>query len=107
MKKVDLPVITHDDCQVALRKTAQLGPAFELHPSFVCAGGEKGKDTCSGDGGAPLVCRLPGTRNFAQLGIVSMGLSCGEGGVPGLYTDVRRYSTWIMEKLVSVRLNVQ
>ena len=106
MKKVDLPVIPHAECQAALRKTAQLGPSFELHSSFVCAGGEKGRDTCSGDGGAPLACHLPGSKQFAQVGIVSMGLSCGEGGVPGLYTDVRQFSGWLGEKLSSIGINV-
>ena len=27
-----------------------------LKPSELCAGGEKGVDTCEGEGGAPLVC---------------------------------------------------
>ena len=45
LKKVDVPVVPRDACLQALRKT-RLGPYFKLHESFICAGGERGKDTC-------------------------------------------------------------
>jgi hypothetical protein len=45
LKKVQLPVVPRDVCVEALRKT-RLGPFFKLHESFICAGGEQGRDTC-------------------------------------------------------------
>ncbi|VVC30606.1 Hypothetical protein CINCED_3A007191 [Cinara cedri] len=45
LKKVELPIVARDQCQKAL-KTTRLGPEFILHESFLCAGGEKGIDTC-------------------------------------------------------------
>lgn len=45
LKKIDLPLVPRDLCQKSLRKT-RLGVNFRLHDSFVCAGGEAGKDTC-------------------------------------------------------------
>lgn len=53
MKKIDLPIMPHAQCQNSLR-TTRLGRHFILHQSFICAGGEPGKDTCRGDGGGPL-----------------------------------------------------
>lgn len=50
MKEVSLPIVPHDQCQEALRRT-RLGRRFRLHRSFVCAGGQEGKDSCKGDGG--------------------------------------------------------
>ena len=57
-REVDLPLITRSQCERRLR------PIFEekgvrdwsLKPSEICAGGVRGKDTCQGEGGAPLVC---------------------------------------------------
>lgn len=46
LKKIDLPTVEFNECQKSLRKT-RLGSAFNLHPSFTCAGGELGKDTCT------------------------------------------------------------
>lgn len=45
LKKIELPLVPHPTCQNSLRKT-RLGQAFRLHESFVCAGGEPGRDTC-------------------------------------------------------------
>lgn len=45
LKKIELPVVPNVACQNSLRKT-RLGQAFRLHESFVCAGGEPGRDTC-------------------------------------------------------------
>lgn len=46
LKKIDLPTVEFNECQTSLRKT-RLGAAFNLHSSFMCAGGESGKDTCT------------------------------------------------------------
>lgn len=46
LKKIDLPMVDRNTCQYNLRKT-RLGKLFNLHKSFVCAGGIKGKDACT------------------------------------------------------------
>lgn len=50
LREVELAVTPSDECQTALR-TTNLGPKFNLHSSFICAGGQKDLDTCVGDGG--------------------------------------------------------
>merc|ERR1712107_735980 len=94
LKEVDLNVVDNAQCQSALR-TTRLGKKFKLDPSFLCAGGE-GKDTCTGDGGSPLVCPSsydPDT--YEQVGIVAWGIGCGEEGVPGVYAAVSEAVCWI------------
>lgn len=46
LKEVDVPVLTQESCQTALRGT-RLGQFFILDKSFMCAGGEAGKDACT------------------------------------------------------------
>ncbi|CAG0898358.1 unnamed protein product [Darwinula stevensoni] len=96
LKKIDLPVVEQAWCQESLRKT-RLSRFFILHPNFLCAGGELGKDACKGDGGSPLVCRDPATNHYVQAGIVSWGIGCGEQNIPGVYADVAKASAWINE----------
>ncbi|CAH1159537.1 unnamed protein product [Phaedon cochleariae] len=99
LKKLHLPVVPSLACQHSLRHT-RLGPHFNLHKSFMCAGGEKGRDTCSGDGGSPLVCPLEGEEGrYYQAGIVSWGIGCGEENVPGVYVDVAMFRDWIDQQL--------
>jgi len=108
LKKVDLPIIEKTQCQEALRKT-RLGPFYNLHDSFVCAGGEKNKDTCKGDGGSPLVCPIlnaDGSKNgrYFQMGMVSWGIGCGDE-TPAVYTNVPMFTDWIDAQLVSRNLD--
>ncbi|CAH2009293.1 unnamed protein product [Acanthoscelides obtectus] len=105
LKKVDLPVIPHTECQSRLRESPYLSKEFVLDDSQMCAGGEEGKDACDGDGGAPLVCFVPSEDMYFQVGIVSFGAKCGESGVPGVYTDVTALRPWIEEELKKRNLN--
>jgi plasma kallikrein len=54
-RKVDVKIVDSAQCQATLRLT-KLGKNFVLDSSFICAGGEKGKDACKGDGGVKIVC---------------------------------------------------
>lgn len=56
--QLELPLVEHNECERLLRNTI-LGDGYKLHKSLTCAGGEVGVDTCEGDGGSPLVCRIP------------------------------------------------
>ncbi|GJQ74672.1 hypothetical protein Trydic_g21524 [Trypoxylus dichotomus] len=59
-----------------------------LLQGMMCAGGQ-GRDACTGDEGAPLVC------NGLQVGIVTWGLGCGDAIVPSVYTSIPNFFTWI------------
>ncbi|KAJ0178346.1 hypothetical protein K1T71_006169 [Dendrolimus kikuchii] len=92
LKEVDVPILSHGQCQQQLRQT-RLGYNYELNQGFICAGGEEGKDACKGDGGGPLVCERGGT--WQLVGVVSWGIGCGQVGVPGVYVKVAHYLDWI------------
>ncbi|XP_076033539.1 inactive CLIP domain-containing serine protease A8-like [Oratosquilla oratoria] len=97
LKKVDLPIVAHSHCQALLRRT-RLGRFFRLHESFLCAGGEVGKDVCRGDGGGPLVCEeKDGT--YTLVGITAWGIGCGERDVPGVYAYVGHAHQFVTDVL--------
>ncbi|XP_014260480.1 hyaluronan-binding protein 2 isoform X1 [Cimex lectularius] len=94
LKKVDLPMVDRNTCEAELRKT-RLSQYFNLHESFVCAGGIAGQDTCKGDGGSPLVCPVPGEKyKYQQVGIVAWGIGCGNE-TPAVYVNVAHFRKWI------------
>ena len=64
--------------------------------SMICAGGAD-KDACQGDSGGPLVCS--DDHGLCISGIVSWGVGCATEGVPGVYTNVRKYVSWIKETM--------
>ncbi|XP_044258528.1 trypsin alpha-3-like [Tribolium madens] len=79
----DVPIVEWSLCKTILKRWR-----VELGENEVCAGGNT-KDSCQGDSGGPLVCS-------GQLtGIVSYGISCGIQYIPGVYTEVAKYTKWI------------
>ncbi|XP_062565588.1 phenoloxidase-activating factor 2-like isoform X2 [Armigeres subalbatus] len=109
LKRTKLPIVPRDECELVLSKILH-SPYFKLHESFLCAGGESGKDACRGDGGSPLVCRIPHSENqYYLVGLVAFGARCGARGVPGVYVNVPYYRDWIdgeIEKMYHVDLFV-
>ncbi|XP_046486980.1 uncharacterized protein [Neodiprion pinetum] len=99
LRQVDLPIVERSDCQNRLRST-RLGQYFQLHGSFMCAGGEPSKDTCTGDGGGPLVCPTSTGRYF-QVGVVSWGIGCGSSTTPAVYASVPQHRQWIDQQLAN------
>ncbi|XP_031616415.1 serine protease easter-like [Contarinia nasturtii] len=65
----------------------------------LCAGGVRGKDSCNGDSGGPLMvkhARDSDHIDYYLVGIVSFGPKpCGMRGVPGVYTRVDQHMDWI------------
>jgi len=97
LKKVDVPVLDTNECEQRLRLT-KLGQTYNLsRTSFVCAGGEKGKGTCNGDGGSPLVCEVNGRSEL--VGLAAWGIGCADG-IPDVYVNALTYVDWINSELI-------
>ncbi|CAG9831504.1 unnamed protein product [Diabrotica balteata] len=105
LKKVDLPIVPFDKCQEQLRKT-RMDSDYMLHESFMCAGGEKNKDACKGDGGSPLMCLLPGQTRYFVMGVVSWGIGCGTENVPGIYASAIKLKPWVLDELKKRNLKI-
>ena len=59
----------------------------------------KGKDSCNGDSGGPLISRSVPGGTMHLAGVVSFGTpTCGVG-YPGVYTSIEHYLPWIKEHL--------
>lgn len=98
LKKVELPIVKREECQQKLR-TTKLGKNFNLDGSFLCAGGQKGFDSCKGDGGGPLFCASrTNDKKFIQVGIVSWGVGCGNE-IPGVYASLEANSEWLSTEI--------
>uniref|UniRef100_A0A240PMR5 Phenoloxidase-activating factor 2 n=1 Tax=Anopheles atroparvus TaxID=41427 RepID=A0A240PMR5_ANOAO len=95
MKKVPLALVPSSTCERQLQQT-RLTSRFRLHQTFLCAGGERGVDTCEGDGGAPLVCPIGAASDnrYAQVGSVAWGIGCHDA-IPGVYSNVILFRSWI------------
>jgi len=99
LQKLVTKVMPHAKCEQAHADSGS--PVLEANN--VCAGGDKGKDSCSGDSGGPLMIERKKAnkprKSWTQVGLVSWGIDCGTEGVPGVYTNVQHYLKWILDHL--------
>ncbi|KMQ96720.1 serine protease easter [Lasius niger] len=96
--KLSLPLANKEQCDQTYNNAG-----VRLGYGQICAGGQKGKDSCRGDSGGPLMAveRIAdGTGRWAAVGVVSFGPSpCGMQNWPGVYTRVVDFVPWIVSKL--------
>uniref|UniRef100_A0A336MS33 CSON006215 protein n=1 Tax=Culicoides sonorensis TaxID=179676 RepID=A0A336MS33_CULSO len=93
--KLKLKHVSHGDCQ------AKFEPYNTIisNETQVCAGGERGKGTCGGDSGGPLMFFEAGKLHI--VGIVSFGTEpCAEAEIPGVFVNVWPYMEWINQNAV-------
>ncbi|XP_062702173.1 CLIP domain-containing serine protease B8-like [Aedes albopictus] len=89
--KTSLPYFDHVQCSQIYQPQR-----LQLIDGQICAGGRSVRDTCSGDSGSPLMYYDVNKGAWILSGLVSMGpLHCGTVGMPGIYTNVGEYVSWI------------
>ncbi|XP_026801320.3 serine protease 27 isoform X2 [Pangasianodon hypophthalmus] len=87
LQEAEVPVVDRIQCD------SMLGPGL-VTENMICAGVlEGGTDTCQGDSGGPMVTKQGAV--WIQAGITSWGKGCALPGLPGVYTLVSQYQSWI------------
>ncbi|XP_008286632.1 transmembrane protease serine 7 [Stegastes partitus] len=87
LQKAEVSLMSQSDCKKSY------GP---ISPRMLCAGVPSGeRDACRGDSGGPLSCQAPGGGRWFLIGIVSWGAGCGRPNLPGVYTRVNKFTSWI------------
>ncbi|KAJ0177949.1 hypothetical protein K1T71_006822 [Dendrolimus kikuchii] len=88
LQQVDVTIMSNMEC-----RNTKYGN--RITDNMLCAGvPEGGKDACQGDSGGPLQVEMP-DKKYQEVGVVSWGEGCARPNVPGVYTRVNRYMTWI------------
>ncbi|KDR21542.1 hypothetical protein L798_01695 [Zootermopsis nevadensis] len=91
LQKVTLRVVDNDTCRNWYKSK---GKKTKVLDSQMCAGYEQGgRDSCWADSGGPLMVRDPD--RVTIVGVISTGIGCAQPKLPGLYTRLSNYSTWI------------
>ncbi|XP_044265790.1 CLIP domain-containing serine protease 2-like [Tribolium madens] len=98
--KVELPLKNRLHCHEAY---SIYNYKLNLSEGQLCVGGTKGKDSCVGDSGGPLMNANRNKNNdlvWYVVGIVSYGSKmCGSEDFPGIYTNVSNFVPWILSKI--------
>jgi secreted trypsin-like serine protease len=91
LKFAQVPVVSDADARAAYG-------AGEIADSMLGAGFDQGGvDTCQGDSGGPLVLQTPS--GFKLAGLTSWGIGCAREGLPGIYTEVSAFNSFILSNI--------
>ncbi|KAM8982207.1 complement C1s subcomponent [Sarcophilus harrisii] len=102
-----LPVAPLVKCQSVKSDDATVDiSTFSFTSNMICAGGEKGSDSCKGDSGGAFAVQVPNQENnkLYVAGLVSWGPKCGTYGI---YTKVKNYISWIEKTMQENRISDQ
>ncbi|XP_059737471.1 tryptase-2 isoform X4 [Bos taurus] len=98
LQEAEVPVVGNEVCNRHYQNSSADAARQIFKDNMLCAGSE-GRDSCQGDSGGPLVCSWNDT--WVQVGIVSWGDICGHRDLPGVYTRVTSYVSWIHQYVLS------
>ncbi|XP_077170993.1 serine protease 27-like [Paroedura picta] len=95
LQKLLVPIIDTQTCRRLYSiDMGQNLPPKNIQDDMMCAGYAEGmKDTCKGDSGGPLMCKI--NKEWLLAGIVSWGEGCAERNRPGVYIRLTAYQGWI------------
>ena len=86
-----LPLIGEDTCK---KSSGSVNYSIQI-----CAGAQRGRDSCKGDSGGPMVFREFSGDPYYQVGIVSFGTKTCGIGKPTIATRVTAFLEWIQANL--------
>ncbi|EDV27598.1 uncharacterized protein TRIADDRAFT_21288, partial [Trichoplax adhaerens] len=87
LQKVKLQLVSDTDCD------AEHGSEFMPKEIFCARYKPGGKDSCQGDSDGPVVYKGD------LIGLVSWGYGCACPDIPGVYTRVSNYESWIAKTM--------
>nr|KAF6481646.1 hypothetical protein HJG59_014917 [Molossus molossus] len=86
LRKVNVTLLEWNMC-------TQVLPVSAIN--MVCATNSEETNNCQGDHGGPLVCQKNDKKTWYQVGVASWGEGCGQMDLPGVYTMISEYLTWM------------
>ncbi|CAI6343919.1 unnamed protein product [Macrosiphum euphorbiae] len=87
LREARVPIVGQRTCRSAYWR-------YQITDNMFCAGYRDGRsDTCSGDSGGPLLCKMRG--RWTVVGVTSFGYGCGRRSKYGIYANVANHVLWI------------
>lgn len=100
LKVATVGYVQSAECNTLFRE--EHGEVNAILPSMLCASGNgNGADTCTGDGGGPLILHGNSASEDTLVGITSWGYGCADT-TPGVYTRIFWVYDWIVETMCAM-----
>jgi len=98
LREVELQYVPPTQCRDSFGGNWLGMGGLDIENGMMCAY-TRGRDSCGGDSGGPLILKGSSIAQDELVGLVSWGISCAETGYPGVYTRISYYYEWIQETI--------
>ncbi|XP_065161396.1 testisin-like isoform X1 [Atheta coriaria] len=101
LQKAKVAILNNDVCRSWYHSQ---GKKTKIDHTQLCAGRkEGGVDACWADSGGPLMWEDDNS-NLSIIGVVSTGIGCARPFLPGIYTRVSEFLSWIQSEVDKTNL---
>ncbi|KAM5198292.1 mastin-like isoform 1-T1 [Hipposideros larvatus] len=95
LQEAEVLIMGNQACKEMYLQDSPAGSQSTIIKDDMLCAGRKGRSSCQGDAGGPLVCYWYNT--WLQVGVLSWGTASGQHDYPWVYTRVMTYSSWIRQ----------
>ncbi|XP_066206571.1 serine protease 46-like [Saccopteryx leptura] len=97
LEEMSVKIVNKEVCNQQYQFLFLKGQKLSIGKDALCAISQWGVESCKGNSGSSMVCRV--NKTWIQMGVASWSFSCNQRRFPNIYTSTSFFSQWIRTQI--------